>query len=47
MGKIGLRKFLHNQKVLGFKTVQCWCRAGFETLQHIVLYCVEEAGRRG
>jgi len=46
-GKIGLGKFLHDWKVLGFETAQCWCGAGFETPRHIVLYCVEEAGRRG
>jgi len=46
-GKIGLGKFLHNRKVPGFETAQCRCRAGFETPRHIVLYCIEEAGRRG
>ena len=46
-GKIGLGKFLYNRKVPGIVTAQCWCGAGFETPRHIVLYCIEEASRRG
>ena len=46
-GKIGLGKFLYDRKVPGFETAQCRCRAGFETPRHIVLYCMEEASRRG
>ena len=46
-GKIGLGKFLHDRKVPGFETAQCRCGAGFETPRHMVLYCIEEAGRRG
>ena len=46
-GKIGLGKFLYNQKVPGIETAQCRCGAGFETLRYIVLYCIEEASRRG
>lgn len=46
-GKIGLGKFLYNRKVPGLETAQCRCGAGFETPRHIVLYCIEEASRRG
>jgi hypothetical protein len=46
-GKIGLGKFLHDRKVPGFETAKCRCGAGFETPRHMVLYCIEEAGRRG
>ena len=38
---------MYNRKVPGLKTVQCRCGAGFETPRHIVLYCIEEASRRG
>jgi hypothetical protein len=47
IGKIGLGKFLYDWKVPGLEMVQCWCGAGFETLRYIVLYCIEEASRRG
>ena len=46
-GKIGLGKFLYDRKVPGLETAQCRCGAGFETPRHMVLYCIEEASRRG
>jgi hypothetical protein len=46
-GKIGLGKFLYDQKVPGLETAQCQCGAGFETPRHMVLYYIEEASRWG
>jgi len=44
-GKIGLGKFLHDCRVPGFETGQCWCGPAFETPRHMVMYCKEEADR--
>jgi hypothetical protein len=44
--KIGLAKFLYKRRVPSITTATCLYRAGQETLQHIALYCLYEAGRR-
>jgi hypothetical protein len=44
--KIGLAKLLYKQSVPCITTTTCLCRAGQETLRHIALYCLYEAGRR-
>ena len=45
-GRIGLAKFLYNQRVPGVLSAQCRCSAREETPQHIALYCTEEAERQ-
>jgi hypothetical protein len=45
-GRIGLAKFLYNGKVPRIQSAQCRCGAGEEMPRHMVLYCIEEAGRR-
>jgi hypothetical protein len=45
-GRIGLAKFLYNQRVPGVLSAQCRCSAGEETPRHMALYCTEEAERR-
>ena len=45
-GRIGLAKFLYSRKVPGVLSAQCRCGAREETLRHMALYCIEEAGRR-
>ena len=44
--KIGLAKFLYSCKVPGIASAKCECGAGHETLRHMALFCVREAGRR-
>ena len=45
-GRIGLAKFLYEQRVPGIQTAQCQCGAGKETAQHIALFCPKERDRR-
>lgn len=44
-GRIGLAKFLYNQRVPGVLSAQCRCSAREETPRHMALYCTEEAER--
>ena len=45
-GKIGLAKFLHDHRVLGFETAGCRCNAGHETPRHITMFYTDETDHR-
>ena len=44
--RIGLAEFLYNQKVPRIATAKCQYRAGHKTLQHMALFCIQEASTK-
>lgn len=37
--KIGLRKFLHSRKLPAFDSLECPCRRGSQSAQHLLIEC--------